>query len=132
MSFVTRERGPPELPEGRSRALGWPASNQKETELEIFRNLARRKVRSTLTISGIVIGIFALTTMGAMANHFNALIDGGVVYFGSHIQVGEGSQGVGGASVLPISKVDEIKRVDGVAAAFPSVGANAKPGAVST
>jgi putative ABC transport system permease protein len=98
---------------------------------EILRNLARRKLRSTLTISGIVIGIFALTTMGAVANHFNALIDGGVVYFGSNIQVGDDSQGIGGTSFLPLSKQEEIKRVDGVAAVFPSVQANAKPGAVA-
>jgi len=99
---------------------------------EILRNLARRKLRSTLTISGIVIGIFALTAMGAVANHFNALIDGGVVYFGSNIQVGDDSQGIGGTSFLPLSKIEEIKRVDGVTAAFPSVQANAKPGSVST
>ena len=78
--------------------------------MEIFRNLARRKLRSVLTISGIVIGIFAFTTMGAMAEHFNALIDGGVKYFGSSIQVGapDGQQG----SLLPLSKVDEVKKVD--------------------
>lgn len=46
--------------------------------IEILRNLKRRKLRSALTISGIVIGIFALTTMGAMAEHFNALLSGGV------------------------------------------------------
>ena len=39
--------------------------------MEIVRNLGRRKLRSGLTV--IVIGIFALTTMGAMAEHFNAL-----------------------------------------------------------
>jgi hypothetical protein len=33
--------------------------------MEIIRNLARRRLRSTWTILGIVIGIFALTTMGA-------------------------------------------------------------------
>jgi putative ABC transport system permease protein len=98
---------------------------------EILRNLARRKLRSTLTISGIVIGIFALTTMGAVANHFNALIDGGVVYFGSNIQVGDDSQGAGGNSYLPLTKVNDIQRVDGVAAAFPSVGVAAKPGSVT-
>jgi len=49
--------------------------------------MARRKLRSTLTVLGIVIGIFALTTMGAMAEHFNALLDGGVRYFGSSITV---------------------------------------------
>ena len=98
--------------------------------MEIFRNLARRKLRSVLTISGIVIGIFALTTMGAMAEHFNALIDGGVKYFGSSIQVGapDGQQG----SLLPLSKVDEVKKVDGVAAAFPGYSFSAKPGDVAT
>jgi len=34
--------------------------------IEIFRNIARRKLRSFLTISGIVIGVLALTTMGAV------------------------------------------------------------------
>jgi putative ABC transport system permease protein len=98
--------------------------------LEIIRNLGRRKLRSILTISGIVIGIFALTTMGAMAEHFNALLDGGVKYFGSSIQVGapDGQQG----SLLPLSKVDEVKKVDGVAAAFPGYGFTAKPGEVAT
>jgi putative ABC transport system permease protein len=98
--------------------------------LEIVRNLARRKLRSTLTISGIVIGIFALTTMGAMAEHFNALIDGGVKYFGSSIQVGapDGQQG----ALLPLSKIDEVKKVDGVEAAFPGYGFAAKPGAITT
>jgi putative ABC transport system permease protein len=99
---------------------------------EILSNLARRKLRSTLTISGIVIGIFALTTMGAMAAHFDALINGGVVYFGSNIQVGDDSQGAGGNSFVPLAKVQEIERVDGVAAAFPSVQVSAKPGEVGS
>src|SRR5438105_7476110 len=97
--------------------------------MEILRNLTRRKLRSTLTILGIVIGIFALTTMGAMSEHFNALLDGGVKYFGSSVQVGAPD---GQASILPISKMDEIKRVDGVEAVFPGYGFPAKPGAVAT
>jgi putative ABC transport system permease protein len=96
--------------------------------MEIIRNLARRKLRSTLTILGIVIGIFALTTMGAMAEHFNALIDGGVTYFGSNVQVGAPD---GQASFLPISKVDELKKVDGVDAVFPAYSFPMKPGGVS-
>jgi putative ABC transport system permease protein len=95
--------------------------------MEIIRNLVRRKLRSTLTILGIVIGIFALTTMGAMAEHFNALLDGGVKYFGSNVQVGAPD---GQAAILPISKVDELKRVDGVDAVFPSYSFPAKPGEV--
>jgi putative ABC transport system permease protein len=93
--------------------------------MEIVRNMTRRKLRSFLTISGIVIGVLALTTMGALAENFNALLDGGVRYFGSNVQVGppDGQS----AALLPISKIDEIKQVDGVAAAFPSYGFQAKP-----
>jgi putative ABC transport system permease protein len=97
--------------------------------MEIIRNFYRHKLRSALTISGIVIGVLALTTMGALAENFNALLDGGVQYFGSNVQVGPP---VGqAASLLPLSKIDEIRKVPGVAAAFPTYGFSAKPGAVS-
>src|SRR2546425_1906205 len=97
--------------------------------MEILRNISRRKLRSVLTISGIVIGVLALTTMGAIAENFNALIDGGVKYFSSNVQVGPPDGQT--ASLLPISKIDEIKKIEGVAAAFPSYPFSAKPGAVS-
>jgi putative ABC transport system permease protein len=97
--------------------------------MEIVRNITRRKLRSFLTISGIVIGVLALTTMGALAENFNALLNGGVQYFGSNVQVGppDGQS----ASLLPISKIDEIKQIQGVAAAFPTYGFSAKPGSVA-
>ncbi len=97
--------------------------------MEIVRNVARHKLRSFLTISGIVIGVLALTTMGALAENFNALIDGGVTYYGGSIQVGppDGES----AALLPLSKIDEIKQVQGVAAAFPGYGFSAKPGSTS-
>ncbi len=101
--------------------------------MEIIRNLTRRKLRNTLTISGIVIGVLALVTMGAMAEKFNALIDGGVAYFGGNIQVGAaGSSAFGGGSVLQLSTVNQIEQVNGVAAAFPEIQVEAKPGAVTT
>lgn len=96
--------------------------------METIRNMARRRLRTTLTVLGIVIGIFALTTMGAMAEHFNALLDGGVRYFSSSIQIGAPD---GQASILPLSKMDDLKRVDGVEAVFPSYGFPAKPGDAS-
>ena len=98
--------------------------------MEIVRNITRRKLRSFLTISGIVIGVLALTTMGAIAENFNALLDGGVKFFGSNIQVGapDGQS----APLLPLSKIDEIKSVEGVAAAFPGYTFQAKPGSVVT
>ncbi len=101
--------------------------------MEIIRNLTRRKLRNTLTISGIVIGVLALVTMGAMAEKFNALIDGGVTYFGSNIQVtAAGASAFGGSSVLPLSTVSQVEQVSGVAAAFGDIQVQAKPGAVQT
>jgi putative ABC transport system permease protein len=94
--------------------------------VEILRNITRHKLRSFLTISGIVIGVLALTTMGALAENFNALIDGGVKYFGGSIQVGPPDGQA--ANLLPMSKIDEIKKVDGVEAAFPGYTFQAKPG----
>jgi putative ABC transport system permease protein len=96
--------------------------------LEIIRNLARRKLRTILTISGIVIGIFALTTMGAMAEHFNALTDGGVRYYGASIQV---TTDGGNIPLLSTGQVADIGRVEGVSAAYPQVQLSARPDQVS-
>jgi len=97
--------------------------------MEIVRNVFRHKLRSSLTILGILIGVLALTTMGALAENFNALIAGGVTYYSSNIQVGAPD---GQASILPIGKIDEIKNVEGVQAAFGGYGFLAKPGAITT
>jgi len=93
---------------------------------EILHNLTRRRVRSALTITGIVIGIFALTTMGALAEHFNSLLDTGVRYAGTTIPVTapNGQQ----PGFLPLSKRDEIARVPGVAAVYPDYQVPAEPG----
>src|SRR6266700_1449466 len=64
--------------------------------------------------------------MGALAENFNALIDGGVKYFGGSIQVGPPDGQA--ANLIPMSKLDEIKKVDGVEAAFPGYSFQAKPG----
>jgi putative ABC transport system permease protein len=95
--------------------------------MEIIRNLYRHRLRSFLAISGIVIGVMALTTTGALAENFNSLLDGGVQYYGANVQVGPP---VGqAASLLPLTKIDEIRQVPGVAAAFPTYDFSAKPGA---
>lgn len=94
--------------------------------MEILRNLWRRKLRNILTISGIAIGIMAFTTMGSMAEKNNKLIDGGVKYFSDHIAVGDSSSGQFGGGLIALDKVDKVKQVDGVAAAFATAGAPAK------
>src|SRR5438477_12664367 len=98
--------------------------------MEIIRNVARHKLRSFLTISGILIGVLALTTMGALAENFNALIDGGVTEFGGSIQVGPPDGQA--AALVSRSKIDEIEQVPRAAAAFPSYGFAAKPGQATT
>ncbi|HEV2141082.1 MAG TPA: FtsX-like permease family protein [Candidatus Dormibacteraeota bacterium] len=96
---------------------------------DIVRNLTRRKLRSFLTISGIVIGIVALTTMGALANNFNALLDGGAKFYAGYVPVADGnSNGVTSGAVLPLSKATEIEAVPGVARVFPTISVAAKPG----
>ncbi len=97
--------------------------------MEILRNLGRRKLRSSLTILGIVIGIFALTTMGAMSEHFNVLFNFAEEWYSSSIPVGSPD---GQVAVLPLTKVGEIEKVDGVAAAFPGYSFDMKPGQVTT
>ena len=92
---------------------------------EILRNLARRKLRSTLTLSGTVIGIFALTTMGALAEKSNSLIDGGVRYFRDHVTVGAAANGTFGG-ILTIDKVKDIEKVAGVQAACATTGSAVK------
>ena len=57
--------------------------------VEILRNLWRRKLRTTLTVTGIVMGIFALTPMGPLAEHFNVLLGGGITYSRRSVQVAE-------------------------------------------
>ena len=98
---------------------------------EIVRNLTRRKLRSALTISGIVIGIVALTTMGALANNFNALLDGGAKYYASYVPVADaGSNGVTSGGVLPLAKRADLEAVSGVEKVFPTITVAAKPGAL--
>jgi putative ABC transport system permease protein len=102
--------------------------------MEIIRNLTRRKLRNILTISGIVIGVLALVTMGSMAEKFNALLAGGATYFGSNVQVADSSSGaVGGfgGGLLTLDRVAALEKVDGVAAAFPDVSVSAKPGSAN-
>lgn len=93
---------------------------------EILHNLTRRKLRSILTISGIVIGVFALTTMGALSERFNQQLNAGVEFYGSNVQVAAPDQQRTG--LLPLSKMDEIKLVPGVEAVFATYSFQVKPG----
>jgi len=95
--------------------------------VEIIRNLTRRKLRNGLTISGIVIGVLALVTMGAMAEKFNKLFEGGERYFRGHIQATDTTGNTfGGGGLVRLDRAADIERVPGVAAVFPTIGLLAK------
>jgi putative ABC transport system permease protein len=73
----------------------------------------RRKLRTALTIFGIVIGIFAFTVMGSMAEKINMLIGGALDFYGTAINVqASGGAGFGGAFDAEI--VDELRQFPGV------------------
>jgi len=88
--------------------------------LEIIRNIFRRKLRTSLTIFGIAIGIFALTVMGAMAEKMNLLTTGGIKYATGQLMVmpkgGSLSSTVLNSTLdkKVFSKIRKIKGVDKV------------------
>jgi putative ABC transport system permease protein len=91
--------------------------------MRIIRNVFRRKLRAVLTISGIMIGVFALIVMGAMAEKITLLVDGGLKWTGDKVTVSAGDGAMGGFSTNPLSvdKVNEIEKVDGVAEASANI-----------
>ena len=94
--------------------------------MEALRNLGRHKLRNGLTIGGIVIGVLALVTMGAMAEKTNSLFEGGERFFADHVSVADSRSSAFGGGLMELAKVAEIERVEGVAAAFPTVGVQAR------
>jgi len=85
---------------------------------EILRNMSRRKVRTGLTIFGIVVGVFAVTVMGSMTEYFNAMIDNARAGAGEAIIV---SPKGGLRATLSQADVGRIERVRGVKTAAPQL-----------
>ena len=91
--------------------------------MRLLRNLARRKLRTTLTIVGISVGIWALVVMGSMANKIGALVEGGSVYYKDKIVVSDAmNPGFGfGFTPMPLAVADQLRAIPGVAVAAPEV-----------
>lgn len=91
--------------------------------MRLLRQLTRRKLRTTLTILGITIGIWALVVFSSMANKINALVAGGSDYFSGKVLVTDASNIAVGAGISPmkIDVADQIRALDGVAAAVPQI-----------
>lgn len=92
--------------------------------MRLLRNFTRRKARTTLTIVGISVGIWALVVMGSMANKIGALVEGGSTYFADKIIVSDASNPVLGFiafNPLPLKTADMVLAVPGVAVVVPEV-----------
>src|SRR5581483_8214588 len=86
---------------------------------EILRNMGRRKLRTGLTVMGIVIGILALTVMGSMTEYFAGLLDNAEKLVGTNIIITPKTEDV--TSVLSVGDQRRIERTPGVQQAIPLV-----------
>ncbi len=91
---------------------------------EILRNIARRRLRTSLTVLGIVIGVFALTVLGSMAEKFSLLADGaGTLFRGRIVVVDKSAPNGAFTSFQPVNATlaTTVAAVPGVAAAYPAL-----------
>jgi putative ABC transport system permease protein len=98
---------------------------------ETYSALSANKVRSGLTMLGIVIGIASVIAMVSIGNGAKASIQASIEGLGSNlltilpgvVQPGRGivSSGRGGAQTLKNEDVDIIKEIEGVGAVSPEV-----------
>ena len=89
--------------------------------MRLLRNLARRRLRTALTITGITIGIWALVVFGSMANRISSIVAIGSDYYAGKIVVTDKAGGLSGDSPMAIALADDIAAIGGVAAAVPGV-----------
>jgi len=82
----------------------------------IIKNATQRKVRTTLTICGIALGIFALVVMGAMSENFGQTFEKSMSLTSDKIRVFAESGIFGGG--LSEHKVSDVRRVAGVEDAY--------------
>jgi hypothetical protein len=60
--------------------------------MRLIRELSRRKLRTTLTVLGITIGIWSLVVFSSMANRINGFVGSGSDFFAGKIIVTDGKQ----------------------------------------
>jgi putative ABC transport system permease protein len=89
--------------------------------MRILRNLARRRLRTGLTITGITIGIWALVVFSSMANKVDALVSGGSDYYAGKIVVSDGGFGGLGGQPMRLDQLDDVRAIDGIGVVMPAV-----------
>ena len=89
--------------------------------MRLLRKLGRRKLRSTLTVTGVLIGIMALVVFGSMANKIGSLVEGGSVYYDDKVVVSTNGGFMGFGGVMSMADAEAIAAIERVDAAVPSV-----------
>jgi putative ABC transport system permease protein len=91
--------------------------------MSLLRNLGRRRLRTTLTVLGIVIGIWALVVFSSMANKINSLVGTGTDFYAGKVVVSDGSSSGLGMGLVPIDVelADQIATLEGVGAVEPRI-----------
>ena len=91
--------------------------------MRLIRQLARRKLRTSLTVIGITIGILALVVFSSMANKITRLVEGGGDFYAGKVIVSDDANlGIGmGAVPIDMNVAEQISDMDGVAAVDPRV-----------
>ncbi len=93
--------------------------------MPMLRNLARRRVRTSLTILGVTIGIWALVVFGSMANRVSLMVENGSSFFeNGTITVWGGGGNAPKSNPLDISVGDDIAGIDGVDVVVPTIQVN--------
>lgn len=90
--------------------------------MRLLRDLGRRRLRTTLTILGITIGIWALVVFGSMANKINAIVDGGSQFYADKLTIMARGSGLGFGQPMDIATAEVVAAVDGVDVVVPSIG----------
>ena len=84
--------------------------------MRLLRELSRRKLRTTLTIIGITIGIWALVVFSSMANQINGLVGMGSDFYADKIVVTDGEA----FGTSPMRLADARRSSPGSTASRPS------------
>jgi len=84
--------------------------------MEFIRKMLRRRLRTALTVFGIVIGVLALVVLGAMAEKINLLTEGANRYLENRISIQPGGADTAfvSSSPFPARMVRGLKKTEGV------------------
>jgi putative ABC transport system permease protein len=88
--------------------------------MRLLRNLARRRLRTGLTIAGITIGIWALVIFSSMANKINTMVAGDSRFYADKIAI-SGDAIALGDTPMRLDLADQLGAIDGVDVVAPVV-----------